>query len=50
MEARVRMLTDVEFSVYIQMKPCCSGGIAISPSGGTSITIDISFADAVLFG
>jgi hypothetical protein len=28
----------------------CSGGIAISPGGGTSITIDIPFADAVLFG
>jgi hypothetical protein len=28
----------------------CSGGIAISPSGGTSIAIDIPFADAMLFG
>ena len=28
----------------------CSGGIAISPGGGTSITIDIPFADAMLIG
>jgi len=27
----------------------CSGGTAISPSGCTSITIDIPLADGVLF-
>ena len=28
----------------------CPGGIALSLSDGTSITIDIPFAEAVLFG